>query len=412
MRLQTLPLRVFPDPQAYPEAQLSARRVLLLSAAASASVASAPGSYVFSGLHRDRSPSLFALSSTPIEFCWSSLGGFGQRGLGFLLPRGSSVVVHLPVGLPLGLSQPELSLFTDASDSGWGASLGEGHLSGSWSHCSAFSINHRELLAVLYGVQGFLPLLRLRSVSLFADNTTALAYLQNQGGTHSSLLNSVAQAILRLCESHRIRLVPQFILGRLNVMADSLSRRSQVLGSEWTLCFPAFRDLLLLWPATIDLFATSLNHHLPVYFSPMDDPQSAGTDAIMHLGWSPGLRLPSLRPSPARHHEGPAFSAGGAHIGGSLLASASLVPGPSGASGGCPSVPSRSEGSTQTTPLASFSPEPPRASSDCVSYIERSARTFGFSSAVARQLARCHHSSTRVNYQAKWAVSGLRSRKV
>ena len=134
---------------------------------------------------------------------------------------------------------------------------------------------------MLYGVQGFLPLLRDQSVSLFADNTTALAYLRNQGGTHSSLLNSVAQAILRLCEVHGIRLVPQFIPGHLNVLANSLSRRSPVLGSEWTLCFPAFCDLIRLWPVSIDLFATALNHRLPVCFLPMDDPQSAGTDAVM-----------------------------------------------------------------------------------------------------------------------------------
>ena len=134
---------------------------------------------------------------------------------------------------------------------------------------------------VLYGVQGFLPLLRHRSVGWFVDSTTALAYLRNQGGTHSSLLDSVAQAVLRLCEVHRVSLVPQFIPVCLNVLADTLSCRSQVLGSEWALCFPAFRDLLLLWPATIDFFATSLNRCLPFYFSPMDDPQSAGTDAMM-----------------------------------------------------------------------------------------------------------------------------------
>ena len=122
------------------------------------------------------------------------------------------------------------------------------------------------------------------------------------------------------------------------------------------------------------------------------------------VGWSPGLCLPSLWPSPARHHEGPTVSGAGAHVGGSLLASAPVVSGSSGASGGCPGVPSMSEGSTQTAPLPSFSPEPPRASSDCVSYFERSARSFGFSSAVARQLARCRRSSTRVNYQAKWVV--------
>ena len=57
---------------------------------------------------------------------------------------------HLFVGLPPSLSHPSLSLFTDASDSGWGAFLGDDHISGSWSpHCSSFSINHRELLVVL-----------------------------------------------------------------------------------------------------------------------------------------------------------------------------------------------------------------------------------------------------------------------
>ena len=73
-------------------------------------------------------------------------------------------------------------------------------------------------------------------------------------------------------------------------------------------------------------------------------------------------------------------------------------------SGGCSGVPPTAEGSTQTAPLPLLSPEPSRASADCISYLERSARSFSFSSAVARQLARCRRVSTRVNYQAKWAV--------
>ena len=170
----------------------------------------------------------------------------------------------------------------DTSDSGWGASLEDDHLFCSWPPTfSTYSINHRELLVVLYRIQGFLPLLRNQSVSLFADNTTAFSYLQNQGGTLLTMLNLVAQAVLHLCKDHHIRLLPQFIPGRMNVMADSLSRRSQVLGSECTLRRPAFQELLHRWPATIDLFATALNHWLPIYFSPMVDPQSAGTDAMM-----------------------------------------------------------------------------------------------------------------------------------
>ena len=176
-------------------------------------------------------------------------------------------------GLPLGSPQPSLFLFINASDSSWGASLGDDHLSGSWSRiCYDFSINHLELLAVLFAVRGFFPNLRGRHVALYADNTTALAYLRKQGGTHSQSLKSVAQVILWFCEEHQIHLLLQFIPGKLNVLADSLSCKSQVFGSEWTLCSQAFQQFLRCWPATIDLFATALNHRLPIYFSLMVDP--------------------------------------------------------------------------------------------------------------------------------------------
>ena len=141
-----------------------------------------------------------------------------------------SDVSHLQAGLPLGEDLPDLFLFTDTSDTGWGASLGDAHLSGSWSLLrSQFSINRRALLAVLFAIRRFLPSLRGRVVAVFSDNTTALEYLKKQVGTRSSTLNAVAQAILRLCEASHIQLLPQFIPGRLNVLADSLSRaRSSV----------------------------------------------------------------------------------------------------------------------------------------------------------------------------------------
>ena len=206
-----------------------------------------------------------------------------------------SDVSHLQAGLPLGEDRPDLYLFTNALDTGWGASLGDTHLSGSWSHLySRFSINHRELLAVLFAVRGFLPSLRGRVVAVFSDNTTALACLKKQGGTGSSTLNAVAQTVLHLCESSYIQLLPQFIPGRLNVLADSLSRRTQIIGSEWTLCSEAFCQLLCRWPATIDLFATAFNYCLPVYFSSMVDPQSVGMDAMLQ-SWD-GLQAYAFPP--------------------------------------------------------------------------------------------------------------------
>ena len=256
----------FPDPQACPEAHLSAFRLHLLSSASSGSLASAAG--VMSSLASIVPGSMLRMRSLQLRL----------NSAGRLLLDSDSVAwdsscledlrrwpdeSHLLVGLPLGLSHPSLS-FTDASDSGWGSFFRRR------PHLQLVVSTLFQLFDKTSGapcsplrVQGFLPLLSHRSVNLFADNTTALAYLRNQGGTHSLLLNSVAQVVLHLCEVYRVRLVPQFIPGCPNVQADTLNRRSQALGSEWTLCFPAFRKLLLLWPATIDLFATSLNHRLP-----------------------------------------------------------------------------------------------------------------------------------------------------
>ena len=202
---------------------------------------------------------------------------------------------HLVGGVSLELPHPRL-LFTDASDTSWGTTLGTDHLSGLWTpEISCFSINHRELLAVLYAIRGFLHLLRGQSVSLFTDNTSALAYLRKQGGTKSATLNSVAQSNIRLCEANDVHLLPQFVPGKLNVRADSLSRDSQVLGSKWTLCQEVCLELFRRWPVNIDLFATSMNHRLPVYFSPVVDPQALATDAMSQC-WD-GLQAYAFPPS-------------------------------------------------------------------------------------------------------------------
>ena len=193
-----------------------------------------------------------------------------------------SVPSHLGVGVNLSLPHPNVVLYTDASDSGWGASLGSDHLSGWWSRdVSLYSINHRELLAVFLAIRGFLPLPRGQTVSLFTDNTSALSYLCKEGGTRSSTLNEVAQVIFHRYEESVVRLLPQFVPGRLNVLADSLSRRGQVLGSERNLHQEVCLELFCFWPVTVDLFATSLNHRLQVYFSPMADPQAAAVDALV-----------------------------------------------------------------------------------------------------------------------------------
>ena len=189
---------------------------------------------------------------------------------------------HLSLGCSLQTLPPDLAFWSDASDEGWGAHLSDQIASGLWSEEEKMmSINMRELRAAKLGLQEFQEIVQDKVVALFIDNTTAVAYLRNQGGTMSHKLNQETQEILRWSEENGTVLRPQFLLGSQNVIADSLSRPNQIQGAEWTLCQEVVDRITRRWPATIDLFATSLNHRFPVYFAPLQDPMSAGTDSLL-----------------------------------------------------------------------------------------------------------------------------------
>ena len=190
--------------------------------------------------------------------------------------------LHLPrlsLGVSLCQVSPDLHFWSDV---GWGAHLDHQIASGRWdAHQAALSINARELLAVQLGLHQFQSSLQGRTVAVFCDNTTAVAYLRKEGGTRSPLLNTLAQEILRWMESLSIRLAPQFLPGSNNVLADALSRPHQLPHSKWSLILTIFQSLRRLWPVQIDLFATSDNHRCSIYFSPFRDPMSAGADAFL-----------------------------------------------------------------------------------------------------------------------------------
>ena len=177
---------------------------------------------------------------------------------------------------------PQLELWSDASDVGWGAHLDEQFASGLWAlEDVKRSINARELLAIESVLKWFAPLLAGSSVAVFADKSTAVSCLRNQGGTLSSFLNSIAQRILRWAEDLSVVISPQFIMGNHNVLAAALSRPNRILGSEWTLKQEVFRILCRRWPVSIGLFATSQNHSCSLYFSPYHNHNAMVTDALL-----------------------------------------------------------------------------------------------------------------------------------
>ena len=218
----------------------------------------------------------------------SILGSSGSGGSSVCVDGVSSrppVVAPSPSSVSRSVSLPGVSrptLLVRRLRRGVGAHLDRQIASGMWdAQQSALSINARELLAVQLGLHQFQSSLQGRTVAVFCDNTTAVAYLHKEGGTRSPLLNTLAQEFLRWTESLSIRLAPQFLLGSNNVLADALSRPHQLPHSKWSLILTVFQSLRRLWPVQIDLFATSDNHRCSIYFSPFRDPMSAGTDAFL-----------------------------------------------------------------------------------------------------------------------------------
>ena len=87
--------------------------------------------------------------------------------------------------------------------------------------------------------------------------------------------------LLRWTECFDVHLDARYLPGENNVLADVLSRRGQVVGTEWSLHPQVARSLLRAWGnPSIDLFATCLNAKLPLYCSLVPDPQAVFEDAF------------------------------------------------------------------------------------------------------------------------------------
>ena len=181
---------------------------------------------------------------------------------------------------------PSLALYTDSSLQGWGAFLEGKSVSGVWSLVQQQEhINLLEMRAVLLALQHFKTLLVSKAVVLATDNTTVVAYLQNQGGTRCHALFLLCKEILLLCLLSHIHLVVRHIPGTFNVLADCLSRFHNPVNTEWELRKVVFDSVVLRWDRPhVDLFATSLNHKLETFVSPVPDPLSFAVDA-MSLSW-------------------------------------------------------------------------------------------------------------------------------
>ena len=96
---------------------------------------------------------------------------------------------------------------------------------------------------------------------------------------------TVENPVLESSTRKQVTLRARHIPGRLNDLADKLSRLGQTIQTEWSLHPVVFQAICSRWhQPQVDLFATRFNNKLPQFVSPVPDPQAWVVDALS-LSW-------------------------------------------------------------------------------------------------------------------------------
>ena len=310
------------------------------------------------------------------------------------------------LGQPLHPLKHALQIFTDASNEGWGAHLDDHTARGIWSLPeSKLHINHLELKSVFLALKEFRTLVCNKTVLIATDNTTVVAYINKEGGMKSGSLCALLWRILSWCTRQQVTLRARHIPGRLNVIADKLSRLGQTIQTEWSLHPAVFQAVCSRWhQPQVDLFATRFNNKLPQFVSPVPDPQAWAVDALSlswedldpyafppaailgKVGEAPGLPLQQNNPDCPR------------------VAQHALVLGP-----GSNVKPDPTVSAQHTQPSVSAiqpgpSQEPVASELTCLAPRASAIKEQGFSEAVAARIEAPQRRSTRSVYEAKWTI--------
>ena len=192
-------------------------------------------------------------------------------------------------GTPLRPPPPTIEMWTDASCLGAGGSIQvRGHPetlehSVTWDpETSQNHINYLELLAVQHCLIHWEELITNQSLLLHVDNTTVLHHINKASGPRSPQLHQLCQDILVWCNLRGVTVKAAHIKGKLNVISDYMSRRGSIIPTEWSIHPLIVEKIKCTWAdqPQIDLFATKWNKKLPLYISPVPDPQALHTDAL------------------------------------------------------------------------------------------------------------------------------------
>lgn len=181
-------------------------------------------------------------------------------------------------------NNPDLEISTDASGNGWGCRINDTRSGGRFTADERSEhINCQELLASLYSLQACCKESRNVHILVKSDNTTAVAYINNMGGTKVPC-DRVARQIWDWAIARNIWLSATHIPGEANTCADTESRVFND-STEWRLnpeVFVTIREFF--GTPDVDLFASRLNTQIECFVSWRPDPLAMHVDALS-LDW-------------------------------------------------------------------------------------------------------------------------------
>lgn len=126
--------------------------------------------------------------------------------------------------------------------------------------------------------------LQQQTVMVKSDNQAAVALITNGGSRqpHTDLLHEEVRRLFWYCVEQSITLVAEWVPRERNELADQVSKFVDY--DDWKLHPRVFSQLQSDWgPFSVDLFASYLNHQLPVYYSMHHTPDAAAVNAFTQV---------------------------------------------------------------------------------------------------------------------------------
>ena len=171
----------------------------------------------------------------------------------------------------------DLVIDSDSSLEGWGACCSKQRTGGPWSQQERFMhINCLELLPAILAVKTFAKAKTAMLILLRINNTTAVAYINNLGGTASKELVILTRDLWMWClkKYSHCSSAPEYS-SRYRVQANAGRDRLEVEPCDIT------ENQQPFGPLDMDLFASRLSTQCPHYFSWRPDPYALATDAFL-----------------------------------------------------------------------------------------------------------------------------------